>query len=262
MQNTELYSQHIQKIVRVLQKSQSILFISGAGLSAESGIPTYRGIGGLYNERLTDIGLPIEEVLSGQMVRENPELTWRYLAEIEKACRNATFNPAHKIIAEMETHFKRVWVLTQNVDGFHRMAGSQNIIDIHGDMRKLLCTKCGICMEDVDYEAVKMPPECPECAAIMRPDVVFFGEYLDQQKTQRLSAELASGFDVIFSVGTSSLFPYITQPVLNAVNTNTYTVEINPSDTMISSQVSVKLSEGAVKALSDIWELYLPTHGI
>jgi len=257
MQNKGLYAQNIRAIVEVLRKSERILFISGAGLSAESGLPTYRGIGGLYNGRLTDLGLPIEEVLSGQMMRENPELTWHYLTEIEQASRNATFNPAHKIIAEMEKHFPRSWVLTQNVDGFHQLAGSKNVIDIHGNMRKLYCAKCGFRIDDVDYLTVSIPPKCPDCQSIMRPDVVFFGEYLDEQKTRQLSAELAAGFDMIFSVGTSSLFPYIYEPVLNTVNQHTYTVEINPSDTIITAQVSVKLSTGAVQALRDIWELYL-----
>ena len=121
----------IVHITKLLKDCKSILFITGAGVSADSGLPTYRGIGGLYNNKLTEDGIPVEMTLAGETLRTHPEVTWKYLLQIEENCRTARHNRAHEVIAEMERHFTRVWVLTQNIDGFHQVAGSRNLIDIH-----------------------------------------------------------------------------------------------------------------------------------
>lgn len=110
----------LERTVTILGGARSVLFITGAGISAESGLPTYRGIGGLYNVENAEGDMPIEEVLSGPTFRRRPELTWKHLHRLENACRGARFNRAHEILALMESCFERCWVLTQNVDGFHR----------------------------------------------------------------------------------------------------------------------------------------------
>ncbi len=117
----------IDTLVSILRKARSILFITGAGISAESGIPTYRGIGGLYNVDTTEDGVSIEEALSASMLASNPALTWKYLAQIGRAVDGARHNRAHEVIAEMESRFHRVWTLTQNVDGFHRTGWVQKL---------------------------------------------------------------------------------------------------------------------------------------
>jgi len=99
-------------------------------------------VGGLYDGGKTEEGFAIEEMLSGEMFRRNPAWTWKYLRQIEAACRGAKFNRGHAVIAEMERHFPRVWTLTQNVDGFHHDAGTRNVIPIHGQLRALRCTGC------------------------------------------------------------------------------------------------------------------------
>lgn len=252
-------SPDIKKIVGHLRKSQNILFITGAGVSADSGLPTYRGIGGLYEEKVTDDGIPIEMALAGEMLERKPEITWKYLAQIEKNCRNASFNRAHAVIAEMEKHFRRVWVLTQNIDGFHRAAGSNNVIDIHGDMHRLLCSHCGWKGKVRDYAEIKIPPACPSCGRIARPDVVFFGEMLPQEKLIRLYAEMRRGFDIYFSVGTMSVFPYVREPILQARAAEAVTVEINPGHTEVSHLADIKLSLRAAEALDTIWKEYQET---
>src|SRR5512146_115305 len=135
-------TENIKKVCLVLSKAANILFITGAGISADSGLPTYRGIGGLYNNRHTDDDIPIEEALSGKMLAAAPAIAWKYISQIERACRGAAFNRSHEVIAQMEQFFPRVLVLTQNVDGFHYQAGSKNVIDIHGDIHQLACTAC------------------------------------------------------------------------------------------------------------------------
>ncbi len=246
----------ITKVAKLLKKSNDILFITGAGISADSGLPTYRGVGGLYDGKATDDGIPVEMALAGDMLEKRPEVTWKYLAQIEARCRDARFNRAHEVIAEMDKYFRRIWVLTQNIDGFHHVAGSKNIIDIHGDMHKLLCSKCGWRAAVKDYSNVQIPPHCPECNGPLRPDVVFFGELLPKEKLDTLMHELKKGFDIYFSVGTTSVFPYISEPVILAKSLGRPTVEINPTETEISHMVDIKISLGAAEAMERIWKTY------
>jgi NAD-dependent deacetylase len=248
------YRNLIADIAALLNRSKNILFITGAGISAESGLPTYRGIGGLYNDKLTKDDIPIETALSGGMMQQNPEVSWTYISEIEKACRGAKHNRAHEIIAEMERNFERVWVLTQNVDGFHRDAGSQKVVEIHGDIHTVFCTRCNYTIPKANYPELRIPPQCPECSSIMRPDVVLFGEFLKMERMAQINAELREGFDIVFSIGTTSVFPYISRPVIEASLSGVPTVEINPSDTEVTRYVSYKLPFGAVQVLRDIWE--------
>jgi NAD-dependent deacetylase len=254
----ERMDQHQQKtleaIVRVLRKCESILFVTGAGISADSGVPTYRGIGGLYEIDSTEEGLPIEVILSGSTFQSDPELTWKYLGQIAAAARHARYNRAHQVIAEMEQHFSRVWTLTQNVDGFHRMAGSENVIEIHGNMRSLSCTRCEHHKFVRPEEDVEMPPVCPACHAMMRPDVVLFEEMLPEEATRRLRRELETGFDAAISIGTSALFPYIQEPFVIARQRGIPTVEINPGETPLSHQVDYRLVMRAAEAMDIIWK--------
>ncbi len=231
--------------------AESLLFITGAGISAPSGIPTYRGIGGLYNDADPEEGLSIEEALSGEMLRRRPEITWRYIHQIEKASRGKTFNRGHELIALAEQRCSRVWVLTQNVDGFHKKAGSRNVIDIHGDIHELRCTGCDGCSTVDDYRELAPLPMCSSCGEVVRPEVVLFGELLPFEKVELMRKELKRGFDVVFSVGTTSVFPYIMEPVVDAGRRGKLTVEINPGRTTLSDDVDVRLAEGAVTALED-----------
>ena len=127
---TDFLDDKLDAVASCLQDATSVLFVTGAGISAESGIPTYRGIGGLYNDADTPEGIPIEEALSGEMMRSRPAITWRYIHQIEAASRGASFNRAHQFVADMERRCERVCVLTQNVDGFHKSAGSRNVIGV------------------------------------------------------------------------------------------------------------------------------------
>ncbi len=248
----------IRMVSGLLKGCKSILFITGAGVSADSGLPTYRGIGGLYNGKTTEDGIPIETALAGQTLYAHPEITWKYLSQIEKNCRQAKFNRAHQVIAEMEKHLKRVWVLTQNIDGFHSAAGSRNVIEIHGNTHKLRCMKCRWRAQIKDYSQLNtIPPLCPECGYTVRPEVVFFGEMLPDYECQVLSRELSQGFDIYFSIGTTSVFPYIQQPIIDARRLKRSTIEINPDETGVSRLVDIRIKLGAAQALDEIWKAYL-----
>ncbi len=242
----------LAEIARRLERARSILFVTGAGISADSGLPTYRGIGGLYEEAHTEEGLPIEAALSGAMFRRDPSLTWRYIHQIESCCRGAGPNRAHQVIAELEDRFERVWVLTQNVDGLHHAAGSRQVIDIHGDVHSLICTRCGHRWRVPSYAGLDIPPSCPECDSLVRPEVVLFGEMLPLDRVRILEEELMRGFDVVFSVGTTSVFPYIAQPVLDARRRGALSVEINPGTSEVSHVVDYRLKSGAAAAMDAI----------
>jgi NAD-dependent deacetylase len=234
---------------------QDILFVTGAGISADSGLPTYRGVGGLYDAGETEDGLPIEVCLSGAMFRQDPGRTWRYIREIEAACRGARPNPAHSCIAELERSRERIWVLTQNVDGLHAAAGSEQLISIHGDVHELRCTACSWRDRVADFRELderidaQLVPSCPRCDAPIRPDVVLFGELLPPAEVERLQAELARGFDAVVSIGTTALFPYIAAPVLQARAAGRLTIEINPGVSEVSGVVDLHLKLGAAAAM-------------
>lgn len=242
-------SPDIRAIAQRLKKSQSVLFITGAGISADSGLPTYRGIGGLYEQEETDDGIPIEAALSGAMFQRNPALTWKYIHQIESSCRNAGPNRAHAVIAQLESRFDRVWTLTQNVDGLHHVAGSTQVIDIHGDVHSLVCTRCIHRWRVASYAGLSIPPSCPECDSLVRPEVVLFGEMLPYDRTRMLQEQLMQGFDAVISIGTTSVFPYIAQPVVDARRRGMLSVEINPGQSEVSHIVDYRLRMGAAAAM-------------
>lgn len=257
----EAYRETIDEVAAVLRNAKSVLCITGAGLSADSGMPTYRGITGLYN-RETDDGIPIEVALSGQTFREDPKLCWKYIRELELACRGAEPNEGHRILAKWERdRFSRFWILTQNIDRFHVRAGSFNVIEIHGNVESLECTVCdwssssytNESIEEVGDTATWKTPTCDACGAIARPPVILFGEQLRREDIESYGREIESGppFDVVLSIGTTSVFPYIAAPFLRGGLTTT-TVEINPDTTEVSHAADYLLRMPAARALVDI----------
>ena len=197
----------VDRVARLLAHAQRVLFITGAGISVDSGLPTYRGIGGLYHDRLTAEGLTIEEALSGEMMARRPDISWKYIAEIERNCRGARPNGAHRLIAALEREKAMVCVLTQNVDGLHADAGSRQLIEIHGSVRRLRCNDCMQGRQVPDYAGLQIPPECPRCCGTLRPDIVLFGEPLPAGAVERLEHVLETGLDLVVSIGTTSVFP-------------------------------------------------------
>ncbi len=249
-------SAHASTLDRVadhLSRARRVLFVTGAGLSADSGLPTYRGMGGLYENMTAAEGMPIESILSGPMFRKRPELVWKYLLEVERACRTATPNAGHRVIARLERRLEQVVVLTQNVDGFHRRAGSTQVIDIHGDLYDLRCTGCGRTRRVNSYAGLPALPRCG-CGGVERPEVVLFGEELPAVKMDRLMAELGRGFDMVLSVGTSGSFPYIRLPLIRAQVYEWPSVDINPGRNEMSAYARYHLPLRAAEACEALWQ--------
>lgn len=239
-------------VIEQLRSAESVLAITGAGMSADSGLPTYRGIGGLYEEQDTDDGIPIEVALSGRMLELRPEITWKHIGRIERSCRGAGPNEGHRALAWMEEHYPRFWVLTQNVDGLHHLAGSRNVIEIHGNVHRLRCTGCGERTTVPSYAGLTFPPVCTRCGGMVRPEVVLFGEMLPRAAVQTLERELLRGFDLVLSIGTTSVFPYIAGPVEDARRLGRPTVEINPGETEVSHLVAQRIRHGAAATLTEM----------
>ena len=258
MTEPELHREQREQIAEaaaLLRDVQDILFVTGAGISADSGLPTYRGVGGLYDDVHTEDGLPIEVCLSGPMFRRDPARTWKYIREIERACRGAEPNAAHLALAALERERERVWVLTQNVDGLHVAGGSEQVIAIHGDIHQLRCTLCSWrdrvadfveLDERIDAEPV---PRCPSCAAVIRPEVVLFEEMLPPLTKAALGRECGRGFGAVVSIGTSGMFQYIVRPLLDAHARGKPTIEINPGESAVSPVVDVHVKLGAAAAM-------------
>ena len=243
----------IDQIVELLRAEMRLFFITGAGMSADSGLPTYRGVGGLYNSGETEQGMSIEELLSGSTFRRSPDLTWKYLGEIGKACMGAKFNRGHAVISEMQDHFADVCVLTQNIDGFHLDAGSKNLIEIHGNLHNLRCDHCGFRKSVATFNEIDIPPGCDTCTKMMRPDVVLFDEMLLTGAIEHLGRQWDQGFDIVFSIGTTSVFPYIAEPVVFASRSGLPTIEINPTETTVTQFCDHRLPVSAAIALEEIW---------
>ena len=257
-----MLQEHYQAALRAaaadLARAQRVLVMTGAGISAASGLPVYRGLGGLYDGEATEDGCTIEEALSGRMLRRAPEVTWKYLLQIARACAGKAPNAAHAALVAMEQsrRFASFTVLTQNVDGFHARAGSRSLIEIHGDLARLNCSTCGY--SEAMPATVEAVPACPCCGHSMRPSIVLFGEALPTEAITRLEAVLDEGVDFVMSVGTSAGFPYIAGPFAEAARAGLPTLEINPQRTEISHLARHRLQACAATALPDLWNLINP----
>lgn len=249
----------IEAVVEAMGHSQSILVITGAGVSATSGIDISPVEIGHQGSILKHHGKSLEEVFSAKSLQENPRYLRRFILELIESHQAARPSRAHQIIATMEQSFERFWVLTQNVDGLHQRAGSRNVIEIHGNIQNLRCPSC---TQKVIYkinDATDCMPPCSACGEMLRPDMTLFGETLDPDTARLYQRELNHNFDLVFSIGTSSQFPYIQRPVREGASRGRLTVEINPDNTAVSDVVDIRLRKSADDALTAIWGSYLRT---
>jgi NAD-dependent deacetylase len=246
----------------------SLAVLTGAGISAESGVPTFRGEGGLWRSYHP------EELATPQAFRRDPELVWQWYdwrRELIGACQP---NAAHVTLAEMESLAERssaaegssaaeargagpgFVLVTQNVDGLHRLAGSRNVLELHGNIWRQRCTRgCRPPWTDRRVPLPEIPPRCPECGALARPDVVWFGESLPGPV---LEAALAAArrCQLLLVVGTSALVqPAASLPLL-ALDAGAHVIEINPQPTPLSDAVHEVIREPAAVALPAWWSAW------
>jgi len=227
--------------------SGPVVVLTGAGVSAESGVPTFRGSGGLWRSyRATDLATPTA-------FARDPRLVWEFYSwrrELVAACRP---NPAHKALAQMERRLPDFTLITQNVDGLHQAAGSQRVVELHGSLWRVRCTRCSYQAEDRRVPLPQLPPRCPRCEGLLRPDVVWFGEALPQGVLEQAWAA-AGRASVMLVVGTSAVVePAASLPRL-AKARGAYLIEINPEETPLSPYADEVIREPAGQALPAWWQ--------
>jgi NAD-dependent deacetylase len=213
--------------------AQDIVVLTGAGVSAESGVPTFRGEGGLWKQHRP------EELATPEAFAQDPGLVWEWYDWRRQKISAAKPNPAHYALAELEKSRPEFLLVTQNVDGLHDLAGSRNIVELHGNIWRIRCTVCG--KERVDRAAPlpELPPHC-QCGAMMRPDVVWFGEPLPHEALM-VSMERAAATDLLMVIGTSAVVYPAAGVAQVAIQSGRSVIEINPDATEISGRVGVSL---------------------
>jgi NAD-dependent deacetylase len=228
-----------------LQNARRVVALTGAGISAESGVPTFRdaqtGLWAKYSA---------EQLATPEAFLEKPRLVWDWYAWRRELTAKAQPNPGHLALAALQDRFFDFTLITQNVDGLHARAGSRNVLELHGNIATTLCFDEGSAVTDYTDDG-RAPPRCPRCGALLRPGVVWFGESLPHAALLR--AELASqACEVILSIGTSSLVhPAAGLPLL-AKQRGALLIEVNPSPTPLTPHADVVLSGPAGQLLPQL----------
>ena len=228
---------HIARAVADLKNARNVVALTGAGISIESGIPPFRGKGGLW-ERFDPM-----EIAHIDAFTADPALVWRVLVkELKDVIDHAAPNDGHKGLARLERMGILKTVITQNVDGLHQAAGSTDVIEFHGTFAWQRCTACERRVPTRDVDASVLPPRC-SCGGILRPDAVLFGEMIPPTALWR-SKEAATRCDVMLVVGTSAVVqPAASMPII-ARQSGARVIEINPEPTPLSSAISHYLIRG------------------
>ena len=231
-----------------------VLVITGAGVSAESGIPTFRGKDGYWRN------LDPAKLATPEAFANNPKLVWEWYRERRQRIRGAQPNPAHQAVVKLAAHADEFLLVTQNVDDLHLRAESEGqrlsrdkIVQIHGNIFVTRCSHCERREELCDAEtasAARTLPECPECGALMRPGVVWFGEQLDTEKIGLVEGFLIGGdCNLVIVAGTTALFGYIIDWALRGRGETGRLIEVNPEETSLSQFATKSFREPAGLAL-------------
>jgi len=230
----------ILEVKAKLAAARSVTVLTGAGISADSGVPTFRGADGLWRN------FRAEELATPEAFERDPRLVWEWYNWRRELIATKKPNPAHDAVAAMERRFSRFWLITQNVDGLHRDAGSARLSEIHGNIWKVRCTACGL-VEDNRLVPIPIPPSCATCRAIARPHIVWFGESLAADDIAK-SYEALESCDVLLIIGTSGLVYPAASFAPIAKSAGAFVVEINLDATPISGAADVAL-QGRAKDL-------------
>jgi NAD-dependent deacetylase len=232
----------ITRAAQDIVSSQKTIALTGAGISVESGIPDFRSAGGLWSK------YDPEEYAHITAFRADPAKVWQMIKEMMELVLGVEPNPAHVALAELEQMGLLSAVITQNVDGLHQRGGSKEVIEFHGSNQWLICLECGYRQEAASFSFEVIPPPCPQCNAILKPDVVFFGEPIPWEAQTRSFGE-ASSCDLVLVVGTSAVvYPAAGIPT-SAKQNGAKVVEINMEPTPLTGHISDYLIQGAAGAI-------------
>lgn len=223
----------------MLAQSRRVAVLTGAGISAESGVPTFRGADGLWRNHRP------EEIACMEAFLRDPVLVWEWYLERKRGIRAVEPNAAHRLLAKWEEEGGSFTLITQNVDGLHGRAGSKHILELHGNIWVTRCLACGRQERDESLAYPALPPKCP-CGGDLRPHIVWFGEMLDPEVLQA-AWNAAQECELFFVIGTSSLvYPAAALP-RTALDAGIPVVEVNPEPTPLSDAATVSLRMKAVE---------------
>ena len=222
-----------EKVVERLAQAKSLLVITGAGISAESGIPTFRGADGLWKNYRA------EELATLDAFERDPETVWQWYDWRRSIIGKAEPNPGHLAIKELEDMFESFLLITQNVDGLHSRSGVKNIVEIHGNLWRVRCTREGKVSMLMDIPLKSIPPKC-DCGAVLRPDVVWFGESIPSYALD-LSFNILEQCDTLIVVGTSGVVYPVASFPQTVKDNGGYVVEVNVEPTPISAIADASL---------------------
>ncbi len=236
----------IAKLAEALSRAKRISVLTGAGISAESGVPTFRGQDGLWRQYRA------EALATPEAFERDPALVWEWYDWRRGIISAVAPNPAHFVLASWESFFPRFALVTQNIDGLHAKAGSRNLIELHGNIWKLRCTREHTVSEDFRTPLPRIPPLCPACGALLRPHVVWFGESLEPEVIAE-AFRTSGASEVMLVVGTSAVvYPAASLPAAAAA-AGALVAEINPDPTPLtpSLEISIRGKAGEVLPLVD-----------
>ncbi|PLS78049.1 MAG: NAD-dependent protein deacylase [Chloroflexi bacterium] len=243
-------------LITTLAAAERVVVLTGAGISAESGVPTFReaqtGLWAQYDPR---------ELATPQAFARNPRLVWEWYAWRRKLIQQAKPNLAHHALVDLEQALPTFLLVTQNIDGFHWLAGSRDMIELHGNIARTRCYEEGHVVSWWE-ETDELPPRCPHCGGPLRPDVVWFGEGISEQAL-RSAFDAAAACDLFISVGTSAMVQPAAGLPLLAKRMGARVLEINPAQTALSVIADWSLQDKASNLLPQlVRRLDFPTNAI
>lgn len=229
----------LDEIAKIAKNCRKIVVLTGAGISAESGVPTFRGKEGLWGK------FKAEELATMDAFMANPAIVWEWYNWRRDLMCKVEPNPGHYALAEMEKLKDDFTLVTQNVDGLHKIAGSQNILELHGNIYRNKCVKCNrLHNESLDIDPNDIPT-CESCGGKLRPDVVWFGEMLDRMVIET-AFRVSEQSELFFSVGTSAIIHPAASLPMTAKQMGATLVEVNPEETPLSymADYSIRAKSG------------------
>jgi NAD-dependent deacetylase len=235
----------IEQVKDWIAKANAVAVLTGAGISAESGVPTFRGAGGLWRDHKP------EELATADAFARDPKLVWEWYNWRREIIAKAAPNAAHRALVKLEIAKPRFTLITQNVDGLHDMAGNGKILRLHGDIWRLRCTVCGANFPNRKAPLPKIPPHCA-CGGLARPGVVWFGEPLPDGMMKE-AEHAASAAEVFLVVGTSAVVHPAASLVPYAKQAGAKVVEINPEPTPMTGIVDCAIAGAAGDILPQLW---------